>query len=186
MISRFSDSGVLYLKWVIRSWSFNYLICSAAHQCHLLIPRGISLGCYDILVRHWPQKCIHVFVRVFVSFSVFKFSVTEQWWPWAVTMQTTFDYQYFIKFLIKKIANLFTNLTLMRHVRYDWFPVILFKSWWVPHVWQEMRTLFGTPKFHSLLGVHRFIGTMFTDVLFSLISLTALLLNWIALLLYPK
>ena len=30
---------------------------------------------------------------------------------------------------------------------YDWFPVVLSKSWRVPHVGQEILTLSGTPDF---------------------------------------
>ena len=54
------------------------------------------------------------------------------------------------------IQTLFTNLTPLCHiccmicsltVTYDWFPVVLFKSWRVPHVGQEILTLSGTPDF---------------------------------------
>ena len=52
------------------------------------------------------------------------------------------------------IHTLFTNLTLLWHicwrvysptVTFDWFAVILFKTWRVPHVGQEMLTHSGTP-----------------------------------------
>ena len=54
------------------------------------------------------------------------------------------------------IQILFINLTPLCHicwkicsltVTYDWFPVVLSKSWRVPHVGQEMFTLSGTPDF---------------------------------------
>ena len=56
------------------------------------------------------------------------------------------------------LQTLFTNLTPLCHIHvhvcwmvcsltvtYDWFPVILCKSWQVPHVWQELLALSGTP-----------------------------------------
>ena len=54
------------------------------------------------------------------------------------------------------IQTLFTNLTLLCHicwtvcsptVTHDWFPVVLCKSWRVPHVGQEMLIISGTPDF---------------------------------------
>ena len=68
----------------------------------------------------------------------------------ARKLQTTFR-----KFMVV-IQTLFTNLTPLCHicwmicsltVTYDWFPVVLSKSWRVAQVGQEMLTLSGTPDF---------------------------------------
>ena len=90
------------------------------------------------------------------------------------------------------IQTLFTNLTLRYHiswrvcsptVTHDWLPVSMGKSWWVPHVGQEIctlsETLYSTPFGEFMISsiqyyIHYWICQFKDYVLFAWIGLTAL------------
>ena len=76
------------------------------------------------------------------------------------------------------IQTLFTNLIPLCHyvewsvhwltVTYDWFPVVLSKSWRVSHVGQEMLTLSGTHDFTPFFfwGVYDFTHSIYIYIVY--------------------
>ena len=100
--------------------------------------------------------------------------------------QTYSSQKLFFENYMVVIQSLFTNFTLLCHtcwkvwfvhqlyVTHDYFPVILDKSWRVPHVGQEILTLSGTPDFTHSPYIHYWICQS-QDYIYWLMTLVCLL-----------